>query len=128
MSDFIRTWPKKIWLQHTDEEPEKSNYAELSENEIIWCSQKVFEWDIEYVRADIYNTAIWAYDRYFVENEKMKAELAETRELIEAVKDYFCHEVPVAPFKGGIIGYCEQIGKKVKKIDNLIEKLKQEDK
>ena len=47
--------PKRIWLQlHGDEPPEAWNGpVDFRSGEVTWCWEPIFEYDIEYVRADL---------------------------------------------------------------------------
>ena len=50
MSDELKTWPERIWLQSGEMEPEP--YPGLGEY-ITWCDSKVDYGDVEYIRADL---------------------------------------------------------------------------
>lgn len=48
--------PDKIYLQIGEEIPDDTDFNQISE--VTWCKEKIFENDIEYIRADIYYNAI----------------------------------------------------------------------
>lgn len=53
MTDNLKTWPERIYLQHS-EDNEAPNFADVFgvRDEITWCQDKQFDGDVEYVRAD----------------------------------------------------------------------------
>lgn len=53
MSAELKTWPERIWLQHS-EDGDIPNFSAVygSRDEITWCQDKQFAGDVEYVRAD----------------------------------------------------------------------------
>lgn len=52
--EAIKTWPKRIWLQHGDEH-EMPTYLDVcqSEAEVTWCRDHIEPADIPYIRADL---------------------------------------------------------------------------
>lgn len=54
MADETKTWPKRIYLQHGDS-PEVPPFDDVSATHdgVTWCQQKIEDFDVEYVRADI---------------------------------------------------------------------------
>lgn len=54
MTDNLKTWPERIWLQHGDDDgvPEFSGIWN-SHGEIFWCKDSVEPHNVEYVRADL---------------------------------------------------------------------------
>ncbi|MEM4325930.1 MAG: hypothetical protein QXU40_01365 [Candidatus Pacearchaeota archaeon] len=48
--------PDKIYLQIGEETPDDTDFNQISE--VTWCKEKIFENDVEYIRADIYYNAI----------------------------------------------------------------------
>lgn len=60
--------PDRIWLQwHGDADPEYE-MGEVSEGDVSWCRDKIFQYDVEYVRADLagpsLNQAIQIVEQY----------------------------------------------------------------
>lgn len=53
-SEAIKTWPDRIYLQHS-EDREAPNFQEVfsQRDEITWCQDRQFDGDVEYVRADL---------------------------------------------------------------------------
>ena len=48
----IRTFPSRIYLQQEEVAPF------LEHAEITWCSDKINDHDVEYVRVDLYNSLL----------------------------------------------------------------------
>jgi SpoVK/Ycf46/Vps4 family AAA+-type ATPase len=54
MQPRITNAPERIWLQvGCDDEVGEIDWKELSHAEVSWCSEKIDNTDIEYVRADL---------------------------------------------------------------------------
>lgn len=56
MSDELKTWPERIWLQHSEDGYPTPVYK-VGTNEVSWCEDKVYDCDVEYVRADLSTSA-----------------------------------------------------------------------
>jgi len=65
MSDT--TAPERIFLQLGDEEITYSEVVRCN-SEVSWCVDQIFNWDIPYVRADL-------YEQLQAENERLTKEL-----------------------------------------------------
>lgn len=51
MSDTLKTWPERIWLQHSDEGTDPvPDFGQC--HDATWCHDHINDNDIEYVRAD----------------------------------------------------------------------------
>lgn len=54
MSDNLKTWPERIYMQNTDEgEPMIYSEAMRHEDAVTWCDVRQEQGDVEYVRADV---------------------------------------------------------------------------
>ena len=77
--------PERIWLQlHGDAEPE---YPVSSSEEITWCWERIFEQDVEYVRADI-------AERMVTDAREICARICENRARDRAVKEWNTRHTP----------------------------------
>lgn len=47
----MKTWPKKIWLQHGDDSDSIPPFESLVET--TWCQDNINSNDVEYIRADL---------------------------------------------------------------------------
>lgn len=64
----MKNIPKRIWLQQ-GENPNFSTIDDFNNlNGVTWEKEKIFETDIEYVRADL-------YDKLLEENRKLNIKL-----------------------------------------------------
>jgi hypothetical protein len=54
-SENLKTWPERVYLNHTDEGPTPMTYDEAMryEDAVTWCDMRQEEADVEYVRADL---------------------------------------------------------------------------
>jgi hypothetical protein len=48
----MKTWPERIWLQHSEDGYPIPKYKVETE-EVTWCEDGIFDCDVEYVRADL---------------------------------------------------------------------------
>lgn len=56
--DTEKAPPDRLWLQwHGDADPELETGGEVSEGDVTWCRDKIFEHDIEYTRTSLSSTA-----------------------------------------------------------------------
>ena len=51
MTDAIKTWPEKIYLQSGT--GEELTFQDAIKVNITWCDERIEEHDVEYIRADL---------------------------------------------------------------------------
>jgi len=78
--------PDKIWLQVGDDQ--FSTYTKALEDgaDISWCQEPVFEYDIEYIRADLYYELETKCDNWLDSLKLANVELAELQAENERIK------------------------------------------
>lgn len=59
MDNKLKTWPERIWLQHSEDGYPVPHYK-VETDEITWCEDKQYDSDVEYVRADLLSQQVEA--------------------------------------------------------------------
>lgn len=122
MSDQLKTWPERIYLQHGDE-PEIPAFNDIygGQDGVTWCIDKINDADVEYVRAGL--PAVRQDDALIAQQAREIAELKErlSRRDEDARRIYAELYCIGGPLNDNKLGYTKEQIEPFRRIANLVE-------
>jgi hypothetical protein len=74
VSENLKTWPERIWLQHGDDHDPLPAFAGDVDGQYTWCSDKIASSDVEYVRADLAHPCASGKDAWISVEDRLPKE------------------------------------------------------